>query len=47
LDYQIIPLDSSEESWNGDYLVGTGKDEVPNFENPTPRGMVRKVNGRK
>lgn len=47
LDYQIIPLDSSEESWNGDYLVGTGKDEVPNFENPTPRGTVRKVNGRK
>ena len=47
LDYQIIPLDSSEETWNGDYLVGTGKDETPNFENPTPRGTVRKVNGRK
>ena len=47
LDYQIIPLDSSEETWNGDYLVGTGKDEMPNFENPTPRGTVRKVNGRK
>lgn len=47
LDYQIIPLDSSEESWNGDYFVGTGKDETPNFENPTPRGTVRKVNGRK
>lgn len=47
LDYQITPIDSDSETWNGDYLVGTGKDEVPNFENPTPRGAVRKVNGRK
>lgn len=48
LDYQITPIESTIDEWNGLYYSGTGSKEKPNFENPIPRGKVRLIdNGKK
>lgn len=48
LDYQIYPFDQTKETWEGDYLTSSSKNESIDLDNPGPRGKeVRITHGQR